>query len=99
MHFLDLFSNSLINGTFDRLFNFMFFFGTSKDLSKVLPFISNSFNIKNYLRRSNCPKSFLTSCIPYLQLYPFTINIHSSNFEINSYGSNIIASKCIISKS
>jgi hypothetical protein len=32
-----------------------------------------------------CSESFLTSCIPYLHLHIFTIQVYGSDFEINTY--------------
>jgi hypothetical protein len=34
---------------------------------------------------SNCAEPFLASCVPYLDLHVFTIEVDRSDFEVNSY--------------
>ena len=41
------------------------------------------------LRGCNGSKSLLSSCVPYLQLHFFSINIYCADFKINTNGCNI----------
>jgi len=41
------------------------------------------------LRWRNCPKAFLSSCIPYLQFHLLSIDHYCPNFEIDTYRCNV----------
>jgi len=85
------------------------FAGVSVDLLKPLFHIVERYLICNIVdhnntmcpsvvARSDCSESFLSCCIPNLKFDGFAVEFNCSNLEVNTNGTDITLSVCVVSK-